>query len=77
MEDHNTQKELEIYHGIWDTMSISSTIHVLFVNCEIMISVIFLCSQHILYLAMVVKYALPLSNTRDTATIDGPHLFHI
>ena len=37
-----TQKQLRIEYGIWDSMSASNTICVLFVNCKIEISVIFL-----------------------------------
>ena len=39
---------------------------VLFVNCNITISVIFFCPGQILYPALLVKYAFPLSTTRFT-----------
>ena len=40
-----------------------NTICVLFVNCEILISLIFPCFEQILYIALVVKYCVPLSTT--------------
>ena len=54
-------------HGIWESMSESNIICVLFISCKIVISAVFLCTKQNLYPALVVKYASPCSTIRGAA----------
>ena len=51
----------------------SNTIFVLFVNCRVVISVIFRCSGQILGLALVVQKVVPLSTIHITSITDSSY----